>query len=445
MFFHQPQRATLLLCLLGLSQSSQVPSDVLRTSSTAVLIDVVVRDKQGKPVTDLAADDFEIVEDGVRQQVASLTVTLGTPGPRRDTAVSRSSLPVDGSASRPPADPQGVNSVPEPAAPVITAFVFDELRPEAKALAHRAATALASTTGQRENDFFGVFQIDRGLRTVRSFTRQLEEVRAGLDQVLGMATVPADLARVGSQAAGDLSAAVSPTAGAESGGGLPTIADRKRRLEPADPGERLMVAIEQRMQESFAALQREQSAHGTITGLRAVVEALGDVRGRKSVLFFSEGLVVPDNVNPQFQTLIAVANRLNVTFYAVDAAGLRVHSKQAEISRETDVAARQGLGDLSRKQGIWTRDLERQDEVLRSNPSTGLGRLAVETGGFLVADTNDLASRAQRLDQDRRFHYMIGYMPLKAQLDGKYRRVVVKVKRKDTKVTHRSGYWAIPL
>jgi hypothetical protein len=35
-----------------------------------------------------------------------------------------------------------------------------------------------------------------------------------------------------------------------------------------------------------------------------------------------------------------------------------------------------------------------------------------------LADTNDLASRAQRLDQDRRFHYMIGYMPLKAQLCG---------------------------
>ena len=43
---------------------------------TAVLVDVVVRDRRGQPVRDLALSDFEIVEDGVPQTVGSFTAVM---------------------------------------------------------------------------------------------------------------------------------------------------------------------------------------------------------------------------------------------------------------------------------------------------------------------------------------------------------------------------------
>ncbi len=43
----------------------------LRVESELVLVNVVARDKQGKPVTDLKQDDFTLLEDGKPQKVAS--------------------------------------------------------------------------------------------------------------------------------------------------------------------------------------------------------------------------------------------------------------------------------------------------------------------------------------------------------------------------------------
>jgi hypothetical protein len=54
------------------SQGQNEPSFVSR--ATAVLVDVVVRDRQGRPVLDLKPDDFELLEDGVRQEIGSFTL-----------------------------------------------------------------------------------------------------------------------------------------------------------------------------------------------------------------------------------------------------------------------------------------------------------------------------------------------------------------------------------
>ena len=73
-----------------------------------------------------------------------------------------------------------------------------------------------------------------------------------------------------------------------------------------------------------------------------------------------------------------------------------------------------------------------------------LGMLAKETGGFLIDNTNDLASAFQRIDADRRFHYLLTYTPRNTSQDGSFRRIAVKVKRRQVSVRARSGYVAVP-
>jgi hypothetical protein len=48
------------------SAAAQQPADqpVFRTSTTAAVVDVIVRDRTGKPVDGLTREDFEILEDG---------------------------------------------------------------------------------------------------------------------------------------------------------------------------------------------------------------------------------------------------------------------------------------------------------------------------------------------------------------------------------------------
>ena len=38
---------------------------MFRTGTTAVLLDIVVRDKKGRPVRDLRQDEITVLEDGV--------------------------------------------------------------------------------------------------------------------------------------------------------------------------------------------------------------------------------------------------------------------------------------------------------------------------------------------------------------------------------------------
>ena len=57
---------------VAIGQSQQQPDDVLRVRSNEVRLDIVVKDKKGRSVRDLAPTDFEVLEDGVAQRIRGL-------------------------------------------------------------------------------------------------------------------------------------------------------------------------------------------------------------------------------------------------------------------------------------------------------------------------------------------------------------------------------------
>jgi VWFA-related protein len=198
------------------------------------------------------------------------------------------------------------------------------------------------------------------------------------------------------------------------------------------------------MEEGYLRFASEYEGQASMSGLRAVIDSLSALPGRKSVLYFTENLQVTTTLKPKFDALIGQANRANITVYTVDAAGLRVHSKEAELGRNVGVAGQQGVGDERRGDGPWTKELERQDQLLSSRPGAVLGRLAKETGGFLLENTNNLAAGVARMQQERTTYYLLAYQPTNTALDGTFRKVSVKVKRSKTTVKARPGYLAAP-
>jgi hypothetical protein len=145
------------------------------------------------------------------------------------------------------------------------------------------------------------------------------------------------------------------------------------------------------------------------------------------VVFFSEGLAIPANVQAQFRSVISSANRASVSVYAIDAGGLRTESGNQEAREELSQTSRrradqEARGD-SRSSDAMTRGLERNEDYLRLNPESGLGQLAEETGGFLVRDTNDATPGFRRIQEDMRFHYLVSYTPTNLSFDGRYRTI----------------------
>jgi VWFA-related protein len=331
--------------------------------------------------------------------------------------------------------------------PSVTALLFDRLSPEVRPLAGRAAVAYVSTLVP-PRDYAGVFLADVALKTFQPFTSARDALRAAVDRAVS--TAPSNLTGksepFGSPRVQTLDPSQSPTVGAEVAGGYINALQREKSLTPETPGdsEVLMRQMELRMTESYHQFLAESEGQASLAGLRAVVKGLSVLPGRKSILYFTEALTVTDRLKSRFDTLIGEANRANVTVFTVDAVGLRVHSKEAELGRNVEVAGAQGVGDARRGDGPYTKELERQEQMLTSRPSAVLGRLAKDTGGFLLENTNDLSAGVTRMQQERTTYYLLAYQPTNPAQDGKFRRVSVKVKRPKVTVKSRGGYLAAP-
>lgn len=422
---------------------AQQPDPKFGAATTAVVIDVVVRDGKGRPVTDLTRADFELLEDGVRQELGDVTrVGVADVGPPRRA----------GGAS--PTVAPAAKSVPSRksvAAPTFVALVFDRLTPEARALAHKGA--LASLETSQANDFVGVFLSDMSLLPIQIYTTDRVKLRQAIDEAASRATSVFDRDSIKEpgemvfQAAGDfhpsvpvVASAESPGRPAEDGPGARHHGGSSGGVGPSMGGGQAALA----MTSAFERLSRDHQGFATVNALRAVIEGLAVLPGRKSVVFFAEGLALPEAVMPQFDSVVATANRANVSVYTIDAAGLRVHSKDAETGREIRaISARSMVVNPDGSTGGSIGAMERMDDVLRKDPRTSLTMLAERTGGFLIENTNDLGRGFREIDADRRFHYLLTYTPKNADFAGEWRRVEVSIPGRKVEIRSRSGYPAV--
>ena len=92
-------------------------------------------------------------------------------------------------------------------------------------------------------------------------------------------------------------------------------------------------------------------------------------------------------------------------------------------------------------------EVQNDDLVLssfKSSTQSVLRELAEDTGGTLIANTNDLGKGLDRVTSDLASYYEIAYAPKNTEADGSFRKIEVKVARKGVDVTSRSGYFALP-
>ena len=430
-----------LVC--GQTTEPQDQDDVVRFRSNEVQLDVVVKDKKGRPVKDLKAVDFEVFEDGVLQKVESFRF-ITREAPAAKSAESKSTA-------------AAATTTPPPArrsTPAITALVFDRLSPEARALARKAGLAYAQE-GMVSGGFAGVFGIDQALRTFQTFTDDALLVKDAVEHATGTAisSSGADAARVRANiersANLDQQMATAMSAVAEAGASR----DNAAASDAAAAGGQAMltqqfVEMQTRMLAAYERLERDQEGHATINSLLAVISPLQKLPGRKTIIFFSEGLKLPPNVQQKFPAVINAANRANVSIYSIDAAGLRIESGTAEAAREINSIAAERLAQQARSgdrvsSGPYMRSLERNEDLLRFDPRSGLGQLSDQTGGFLINNTNDLVSGLRRIDDDMNGYYLLTYAPKNKDYDGSFRRINVKVGRGNVDIQSRQGYYAV--
>jgi VWFA-related protein len=405
-----------------------------QTATSAVVVDVVARDRRG-PVVDLTQADFEVFEDGRPQEIA--TFERRVPEALLTKVGGEAAV---GTGARGAAMPR-----------VVVALAWDRLSQEGRALAYKAAQGFVAS--RQDDELVGVFLVDQALRTVEGYTTDEAKLKGAIERIGGTATTETGRERDALRDSRVAHPSIPVTAGAEFAGGPGSSAPRSPTPGPgADTAaigaaavERLTRDVLDRMDRSFRDLQSNIEGQGSMNALLALVDSLGVLPGRKTVVYFCEGLTVAPAVEAKFQSIIAAANRRNVSVYALDAAGLRAHSKQQETARELTTLSTAAVTGIERSDNRkWTEDLEVNEQVLKMDPSASLGLLTGQTGGLLIQNTNDLDRGIERINDDRRHYYVLTYTPTNAALDGTYRKIEVKVKRPGVDIKARRGYVALP-
>src|SRR5262249_3912687 len=216
-------------------------------------------------------------------------------------------------------------------------------------------------------------------------------------------------------------------------------------VEVLDPG-KVWQQFLARMVDSYEKLELQRKGLATINGLMAIIDAQKEMAGRKAILFFSDEVGITAETGAQFADVTSAANKANVTIYTVDAAGLRAESQTSESSRNLQnlaerARARADAGGPILGQAVL-KDMEKNETIVNNNARGRLEQLALWTGGFVVSDTNDMAKRLGRVDEELRTYYLMSYVTTNQNQDGKFRQIEVKLKRPDLIVQSRKGYYA---
>ena len=277
----------------------------------------------------------------------------------------------------------------------------------------------------------------QGLQILQAFTEDRKSLPAAIEK----ATMGIDQARDPARRAGYDNATEEAFSLAR---------DAQAAAKAKDPDARFM-AMQAQMLLFTDSVMREGQGQASLQPLLAIARALSLVQGRKSLLYFSEGLAVPPAVEELFQTTVSTANRSNVSVYAFDARGLRVRSPSEETKLALDLARETAFSDqisgAMPDEAVPTMGIEPSEmaqDALRLNRQGVLRDLAESTGGFLVAETNDLRPGLERVMADLRAYYEVGYVPPNPKADGRWRAISVKVSRPGVVVRTRRGYYAMP-
>jgi VWFA-related protein len=418
-----------VLCLaavgpIAIRAQQAPPAPVFRTGTTAVLLDIVVRDKRGRPIRDLRQDEITVLEDGAPRDVKSFRLVEGAPAEAGLTAPSTGVV-----------QPDPLRRI------TLVSLVFDHLGQNAKKLAQKAAADFLEKP-MPAGQWAAVFKLDNRLHMLQDFTRDPARLKAAVDRAASAVLKEDVPAQPGASRERERDTPYATIGGQEVGA-------NERSTAGSDAADAQFRATIQRMQALSSAIDTAQRGHATFYPLMALAKAQAGLEGRKAILFFSEGMQVPSSVEEAFKAAISEANRANVSVYTIDARGLDTGRDLQAAGAALDKAGRVSQQAMA-KRGADGTSMEEvlNDELvvstLKSNTQGVLRELAESTGGTLIANSNDLGKGLDRVTSDLASYYEIAYVPQSGEADGRFRKIDVKVSRKGVDVTSRSGYFALP-
>jgi len=411
------RRLAAILCVCGAALAQDQSPTVIRIDVNLVQVDAIVTDSKNKHVSNLKAEDFEILQDGKPQSISNFSyITVGSRMPAASPTAPRSGV----AAPLPP------TALKTSEVRRMFALVVDDLGLSFESVAHvRDALRKFVDHQMQPGDMVAIIRTSAGMGVLQQFTTDRNLLHAAIDHVkytLGRVNVDSF------EPVGEIADNLPP-------GGL----------------------AEMMAPDAIAAYGQIRSGTvltGTLGALRYVIDGLRDLPGRKSVVLFSENMqlfqgladdpipvtgggpiALPlPSVMDDMRHLIDAANRASVVIYTIDPRGVEPYFPSAA---DNPTVGNTGAGSAAI---ISQRSTQVQDS------QQGLSMLAEETGGLFIRNDNFIDDAIDQAVADTEGYYLIGYHPDAETFDAKtgkakFHHVQVRLRTAGLHVRSRSGFY----
>lgn len=404
--------------------------EVVKITTNLIQVDVTVTDKNGKTVPGLTAQDFEVYENGEKQNISNFAFISSVA---REGTVAAGQDP--GAGTGKPSAPLAPGQVRR-----AIAIVVDDLNLSFQSVFYtRIALRKFVNEQMQANDLVAVIRTGGGVGALQQFTSDKRVLLEAIEKIrwnpLGSAGVDAispieqDHQDITERTADDLNALNAAVAVDDSG----RISGRKR------PNLTTEKARDYNDTRNFNEFAEGVHATNALATIGYIIKGMSELPGRKAMMLFSDGLRINsestkargDGVLSRLQEAVETANRTSVVVYTFDTRGLKSLGSQAADTNN----------EITEKK----RDEKVAERLVNFNQGQdGLAYFAKQTGGKALLNSNDLNGGMERVLEEQSGFYLLAYQPDTDTFDPakhRFNKLEIKVTRPGLKASYRSGFF----
>jgi VWFA-related protein len=378
-----------------------------RSTTVLIQVPVVVTDKSGNHIHGLTKENFSVFENGKPVTVSAFE------------ELTAESAPLVAPATKPG---QFRNlSLDDPKPRNIVVIALDTVN----------TPFLDQTYGRRELIKFLARNISSG-----EVLSLMIITSSGLKVVQGLTGDPAVLANALKRVSGEISQMETTTDDAQVDAAS-GVADVPAMSSPNSEPTNSIQAFVAHGDAVEAQFRQANAIETTMNGLLGIAWALSGVPGRKSLIWATGGFPftidspasVPGGyLSVLYERAMLALNEAQISVYPVDIRGL-LNTSFYDASRSGSVTGRNAQQQLINR--AW----------LQQSKFDTLNDFAEMTGGKAFYNTNDLAGSFRRAADDGSSYYMLGYYLDTHNNKPGWRKLQVKVDKKDTEIRARNGFF----
>ena len=387
------------------------PAAVVKTKVNEVVVPVVVRDPEGRIVSNLSRGDFQVFDDGRLQAISGFEVV------KRDTNGPNTTAPG-------PADNRGAVAPEYPAsAQRFIVFVFDDLNLSSSDLAEaQRAISKILEDSLSASDRVAVLATSGSNSGLTQDRAKLRKAVTDLKVRKVYQHDPHECPDV-DYYEGDL------IINKNSAAALQAATEDALTCANLDPSMATTAAQTARQAAERAVAMGEQNYRSNLGFLKLIVSKMGALPGQRVLILVSSGFLTPSTEAMELKSqLLDMAARANVIINSVDAREL--YTTVLDVSQEAAGSPR----------GVQQRALYLQ--LAMTAKENVMAELADGTGGAYFHNNNNLEMGFRNLISGPGSLYLLAFSPADMKSNGAYHELRVKVSQNRLKVQARRGYFA---